>query len=157
MVRSRGRMLDWSLHQWAQRPIGPLTRVRIGGAQPVRRLVGPLSRSTIRGSGGHGLNEQGLSPPMLLLTPNPNRSRGDVLKWWDVPPSPPQDLFTTVAPTPAVAARVQTSPTNQWWLHYEEGRGMCLTERQNPTDLLLDDPWKGFLRNLEGGLIGLHE
>jgi hypothetical protein len=35
---------------------GPLTRVRIGDAQHVRRLVGPLSRSTIRGSGGHGLN-----------------------------------------------------------------------------------------------------
>jgi hypothetical protein len=43
MVRSRGRMLDWSLHQWAQRPIGPLTRVRIGDAQPVRRLVAPVA------------------------------------------------------------------------------------------------------------------
>jgi hypothetical protein len=37
----RAAMLDWSLHQWAQQPIGPLTRVRIGDAQPVRRLVDP--------------------------------------------------------------------------------------------------------------------
>jgi hypothetical protein len=49
---------------WAQQPIGPLTRVRIGDAQPVRRLVGPLSRSTIRGSGGHRLNERGSPPPL---------------------------------------------------------------------------------------------
>jgi HSP90 family molecular chaperone len=46
VVDSDDLLLDRSLRQWAQRPIGPLTRVRIGDAQPVRRLVGPC-RATL--------------------------------------------------------------------------------------------------------------
>jgi HSP90 family molecular chaperone len=46
VVDSDDLLLDWSLRQWAQRPIGPLTRVRIVDAQSVRRLVGPC-RATL--------------------------------------------------------------------------------------------------------------
>ena len=47
MMRSRGRMLDSSLPQWAQRPIGPLTHALIGGVQPKQGWWAPVAQCHI--------------------------------------------------------------------------------------------------------------
>jgi hypothetical protein len=56
------QLLDWSPHQWAQRPIGPLSLVPWSGAPNPRWLVGPCHSALYKGGGGHRLASRG-SPP----------------------------------------------------------------------------------------------
>jgi hypothetical protein len=57
-----GRMLDWSPHQWAQRPTGPLSLAPWSGAPNPRWLVGPCHTALYKGGGGHKLASRGSSP-----------------------------------------------------------------------------------------------
>jgi hypothetical protein len=100
-VRSRAGMLDWYLHQWAQRAIGPLTRIRIGDAQPVRRLVGPVAHHYKREWGPWAQDTRfaaaTVAPTLLTLA-----DREGVLKRREAAPAPPHSTST-----PTIAARVQ--------------------------------------------------
>jgi hypothetical protein len=136
MVRSRGRMLDWSLHQWAQRPIGSLTRVRIGDAQPIRRLLAPVAQHYKREWGPRAQTTRFAAATINPLTPNPSRPRGCAEESGSTT-ALPQDLAAAVRVCTARRCLVQNI-TDRTRGVYRISR--YVIHRIIPLDLLLVDP-----------------